>query len=93
MSRLCDDISGSRVEYIIVPQPMSISSKVLGVPLTGLVIAAMNGANSFNSNFGTVMIPIGAFGTAGILGLYFCIIERSSQNFGVARPHSLMGAS
>ena len=86
LSTLCEGISGRRVEYIIVPQPISISSKVLGAPFTGLVMAAMKGANSVSSNLGTVMMDIGALGTAGIFlpSLYFSIILRSSQNFGVA---------
>ena len=80
---------------------MSISSKVMmPLPLrTGTLRSGSSplsiDENSFNSNCGTVMMPMGAFGTAGIFlpSLYFSIIFLSSQNLGVASPHSLMGAS
>ena len=43
---------------------------------------------------GQVMMGMGALGTLGsFLSEYFSIILRSSQNFGVAWPYSLMGAS
>ena len=73
-------ISGSVQLYIIEPQPMFISSKVLSLPSSILSKPKRMGTYSVSRKVGTVMIPIGALGTAGIFlpSLYFSIVLRNS---------------